>query len=366
MKISPLMERVLTIVEMYFRRSPAGALLSVGSLLMLGGSSLALKLSFNKKGADGEFIAGEISTADQEWWVTAVCLGLGGLLVAIGLYLSWVLFLDQRHKRVIAVELRGLKQTIDTPLETAIPRRVMGVRESILIDVRDLVDGTDEQKKMAVGAVNNLPQLLKQKKDGRDRSDLTVYAGGLAPVPLLFLSGTLFAAESTINWLDWDRKALNWVSPASGTDLPNLLPVNITSGKIDDAVLVVSVSYPVDLKEVDQSFPGVPIAELKLGEAYPGLVVSEESIQVMMQQFMEAIVSLQRFGVKKIHLVLAAPSILSMRLGTSYAGRNMPALIVYQYQRAQAENPYPWGVMMPNSEIPYGEFIKNEILESAI
>jgi len=143
------------------------------------------------------------------------CLGVGAILVFIGLYFSWVLFNEQRRNRVITIELRGLNQTIDTPLVNAVPRRILGARDSMLIDVRNLVEGTDQQKKRAVDAVNNLPQLLAQKKDGRDRSDLVVYAGGLAPVPLLFLTGTLLASESTINWLDWDRKKLNWVSPTA-------------------------------------------------------------------------------------------------------------------------------------------------------
>lgn len=362
MKISPLMERFLNILELYFRRSPAGTLLSIGALLMLGGPQLAFKLVFSKKNHEGEFISGEISSADTEWWVNTTCLGVGAILVCIGLYFSWILFNDQRRNRVIAIELRGLNQTIDTPLANAVPRRVLGTRDSIFIDVRNLVEGTDQQKKKAVDAVNNLSQLLAQKKDGRDRSDLVVYAGGLAPVPLLFLTGTLLASESAINWLDWDRKKLDWVSPSSGVDLPNLLPAEITPTRHTEAVLVASISYPVDLNEVAKSFPEKYIVEIKLEESYPGLVVSETSIQLIMQQFMKTIVSLQKNGIKKIHLILAAPSVLSLRLGTSYAGRNMPTLIVYQYQRGQEENPYPWGIKMPTSETPSGEFVKNSVI----
>jgi hypothetical protein len=365
MKISPLMERFLNILELYFRRSPAGTLLSIGALLMLGGPPLAFKFVFSKKNHEGEFISGEIASTDTEWWINTTCLGVGAILVFIGLYFSWVLFNDQRRNRVVAIEVRGLNQTIDTPLVNAIPRRILGVRDSILIDVRDLVEGTDQQKKKAVDAVNNLPQLLVQKKNGRDRSDLIVYAGGLAPVPLLFLTGTLLASESTINWLDWDRKKLDWVPPSSGIDLPSLLPAETTPTRSTEAVLVASISYPVDLNEVAKSFPEKYIVEVKLEEAYPGLVVSDTSIQLIMQQFMQTIVSLQRSGIKKIHLVLAAPSVLSLRLGTSYAGRNMPTLIVYQYQRGQEENPYPWGVKMPTSEILSGEFIKNNVIVQA-
>ncbi|HCL3818672.1 SAVED domain-containing protein [Pseudomonas aeruginosa] len=359
MKSARLMDRIFDLLSLYFRRSPAGLLLSAGVSLMLGGPWLAAKLIFRKESADGSYIAGEINTTETEWWVNAVCLGVGVLLIAVGLYFAWITFQDQRRKLLIAIELRGLSQTADSPLQSAIPSLALGRRESIFIDVRQLVQGTTAQKQEAVNAVNLIPTRLKQLKDGRDRDDLSVYAGGLAPVPLLFLTGNLLAAESKIHWLDWNRKTSMWVSPDEGTDLTDSLPINYEPA-YQDVVLAFSVSYPIDRLELTAAFPGVRIVELKIENPVPGLVISEASVQRLMQDFMSSMAILKSKGANRVHLILAAPSILSIRLGSSYAGRNMPELIVYQYQQAQKENPYPWGGRMPNSEINEGELVTRQ------
>ena len=351
--------RIFDLATLYFRRSPAGLLLSAGVSLMLGGPWLAAKFILRKESADGSYIVGEINTTEAEWWVNASCLGVGALLIAVGLYFAWITFQEQRRKLVIALELRGLSQTADSPLQSAIPYLTLGRRETIFIDVRQLVQGTTAQKQEAVSAVNLIPIRLKQLKDGRDRDDLTVYAGGIAPVPLLFLTGNLIAAESKIHCLDWDRKALMWVSPDVGTDLTDSLPVNYEPA-YQEVVLSFSVSYPIDCLELTAAFPGIRIVELKIENPAPGLVISETSIQSLMQDFMNSMATLKSKGTNRIHLILAAPSILSIRLGSCYAGRNMPELIAYQYQQAQKENPYPWGVRMPNSETNHGELVTRQ------
>jgi len=201
---------------------------------------------------------------------------------------------------------------------------------------------------------------LKTNKSGNNRDDLTLYVGGLAPVPLLFLAGNLLAAESKINWMDWDRKALRWASPAAGVDLQIPSTIHCEEQLGAEALLAISISYPVDVNELRIAFPTIPLVEIKIVAATPGHVVSESSIRQIQQAFMDTIATLQGQGVRKVHLVLAAPSVLSMQLGGVYAGRNMPALVIYQYQKAQVENPYPWGVEMPNSERNEGVYVARE------
>jgi hypothetical protein len=348
--MNKIIHRLLDIAELLFRRSPAGTLMTSGVFLMTAGPNLAITLSFAVQSSEQEYLKGQLATTDNEWWITASCMIIGALLIVVGLWFLWQLFQDQRRKRVIAIELRGLTQSVDTTLESAIPRRIFGARHALLIDVRNQIDGTKTQRQDAIDLVNLLPQQLKFAKDGRDRNDLVVYAGGLAPVPVLFLTGTLLASESAINWMDWDRKELRWTSPNDGVDVDALAPVDFSSINGDEIVCAMSISYPIDRNELAVSFPNLPIVEVKLDGAYPGRVISEVSIQNIMQQFMQAIAAMQGMGIRKIHLALAAPSVLTMRLGSSYAPRNMPVMIVYQYQRAQTENPYPWGIEMPNSD----------------
>lgn len=357
---SQFKERLLGMLEAYVYRGPGGKLVATGAFLLLGGLPFVGNLELKKTLSNGDFVRGTLATAGTAWWVTAVCLAFGSLLVLAGLFLICRQYQDQSRKRVIAIELRGLSQTMDSSIQSAIPRRVIGRREVVLIDVREQVQGTPRQRQDAVTEVNLIPRHLKTNKSGNNRDDLTLYVGGLAPVPLLFLAGNLLAAESKINWMDWDRKALKWVSPAAGVDLqsPSIIHCKEQSGT--EALLAISISYPVDVNELRIAFPKIPLVEIKIEGATPGHVVSESSIRQIQQAFMDTIAMLQGQGVRKVHLVLAAPSVLSMQLGGIYAGRNMPVLVIYQYQKAQVENPYPWGVEMPNSERHEGVYVIRE------
>lgn len=49
----------------------------------------------------------------------------------------------------------------------------------------------------------------------------------------------------------------------------------------------------------------------------------------------------------RIHLILASPASLAIRLGMAYDPRLMPELLVYQYERTDPV-PYPWALRMPN------------------
>jgi hypothetical protein len=44
-------------------------------------------------------------------------------------------------------------------------------------------------------------------------------------------------------------------------------------------------------------------------------------------------------------------------LGTIYDRRNLPEIIIYQYEKSQSPS-YPWGVKIPSNENALGELIK--------
>jgi hypothetical protein len=65
-------------------------------------------------------------------------------------------------------------------------------------------------------------------------------------------------------------------------------------------------------------------------------------------QLLDVAKALEGKGVKVIHLILAAQNSVAFNLGRRYDKRNLPHLIVYQFERG-AEKKYPWGVRMPVS-----------------
>ena len=57
---------------------------------------------------------------------------------------------------------------------------------------------------------------------------------------------------------------------------------------------------------------------------------------------------------KEVHLIFAGPSSLVARFGSHYDKRNLPSVIVYQYEQ-QAEPPFPWGIRMPVAGLKQAE-----------
>ena len=64
-------------------------------------------------------------------------------------------------------------------------------------------------------------------------------------------------------------------------------------------------------------------------------------------------------NVRLVHLVLAAPNSVVLRFGRAYDKRNLPQIIVHQYENAQTP-PYPWGVLMPVGGVTSSEIIRRQ------
>ncbi|MCY1537490.1 SMODS-associated and fused to various effectors sensor domain protein [compost metagenome] len=73
---------------------------------------------------------------------------------------------------------------------------------------------------------------------------------------------------------------------------------------------------------------------------------SEQKQAALAAQFRDAVQQLSAIGVRKLHLVVAAPASLSVRLGMSYDRRLFPDAVVYQFEKGLSK-PYPWGLQMP-------------------
>ena len=347
-------DRVKYVLELWFRKSLAGFFVTAG-LAVLKIQSWLSSILISWVDTNGSQFNAQVKGADVIDWQENVFFVLGIILIVLGCYFAWDASRKDRRKKILALELRGL-EVATTSLLTAIPTIKIGQRIPILIDVRKEVDGIDEQKKDAVDKFNQIPFLIENHISGTSPIDVSIYAGGVASVPLLFLAGHLLGAESHIHWCEWDRKNLKWVSQKSGDDVEVISPTIIDT-KPSEVVLAFSTSYLIDKEELSAAFTGQEIIEIKPKKPVVGAVVNDTSIQHLMDVFMNCLASLKGCGVKTVHLILAAPTIPSFRLGSSYDRRNMPELTIYQYQQHNAGNPYPWGIQMPNSESRRGKIV---------
>jgi hypothetical protein len=279
-------------------------------------------------------------------------LGLG--LIATASFFTYSNFQREQRaldrKRTVIVELRGLRDGVGTPLSDSVVGA--GAKEVLLLDVRQGVqDGFIVDPVRAVERLSRVRDDLAQREQGRERSDLSRVFGGLAPVPLTFLTGVLIDDEEDINIRDWSRHERSWKA-LEETDngarfeiegLGNLPTI------VKDVALLVSTSYDLDYSGIDKMIRDMPRVRMRLADAGSDAHWSEEKQKALGKQFFETLQKIGNRGTQRIHLFLAAQSSIVFRFGALYDKRNLPVLLVYQYERA-SDPPYPWAVKMPVGE----------------
>lgn len=272
---------------------------------------------------------------------------LGLLLIGFGLV--WVAYDLRREarKQVLAVELRGLRDTSGQPLAAAVPKSLEGRRVPLLVDIRQGTDGTITMPDVALRKLESLPHMLHQSSAGRDRQDLSIAAAGLAPVSFMFLMGVLLDDEDRVKLLDWDRSRQGWRTLDEADDGERLDVTGVDSvGDATEAVVVVSVSYPEDREAIARRFPGLPVIRLGLAAPVTDHHWSAEKQAAWAKQFFEVARQLCATKVQRVHAVLAVPASVALSLGRAYDKRNVAPLTVHQYERGDPLG-YPWGIEMP-------------------
>lgn len=277
--------------------------------------------------------------------------GLGAFLILAGLVFDICCSLGDRRrlarKRVVVIEGRGLRDGPGSPLADALPASVQGTRELLLLDLRQRVeDGVIVRPETILPRIEGLAAQVEQRLGASDRSDVTVAYGGMTAVPFTFLTGIMLDDEARIVVLDWSRKVENWLPLDQADDGKAFTVQGIDDAVGVEIVLAVSFSYPILDANLTDTFPAMPVVRLTLDEGSPEAHWSETKQARLAEQFLNTVIQLGGRGVRRIHLVLAAPNSVVFRLGRAYDKRNLPSLTVYQFENGSTP-PYPWGVEMP-------------------
>lgn len=335
------------------KRSIAGAFLKVGSVITVPtlGSGWALGVIYHDPSRALDF---NIQTTDGvPGWAVLIALFLGLSLILIGFIIGvwdwWRARRAEIRRKAIIVEIRGLHSSPDTPASTADLSLPSGARDLQIIDFRPAREGMLVDPDLALEKLVAMKRSVESASGGRAKEDITVALGGLAAVPILFLAGMLFDDESNVVVFDWDRNRKIWRLTDGVDDGKRLLPMTplaVTAGAME-VVLAVSASYPVDEQAISRVFTErLPVLHLRAEEMLADRLWSVTKQQAFVVAFRDAIQNLMARGVQRIHLILAAPASLCIRMGMAYDRRLMPDLIVHQYERS-ALTPYPWGLRMP-------------------
>ncbi len=345
------------LIDFIFRRRSIEAhLIKYGASIAIAamGFSYFFKLTYHGKNHD---LSVQASTGDgPATWIIdfAFFTGLGMCLVGL-LIATHKIYREMRtesRRKIIIVELRGLQSSPDTPATEVVLKDIRGQRTRIELDFRvRTATGTTVTPEAALAKLSTMMHAVEVNSAGKDKSDVSVVVGGLAPVPLLFLAGLMLDDESNITVIDWDRNLKEWRVADGPDDGKRFLPIEIPSICGEAAVLAVAISYPISDDAIRQSFgEAVPIFRLTAEEVLSDRHWSEHKQAAFAAAFREAVQRLMNAGVKRIHLILAAPASQAIRIGMAYDKRLMPEIVVYQYEKSM-EPPYPWGIQMPTHGI---------------
>ena len=341
---------------LFRRRSPPLRLISMGvfCLALSCGASWVLAISFPFR--NGHFDVGVNSGGAPPVAIVYAAAGIGLILIFSGL--TWLAIrhtAEQRElsrKRIVVIEVRGLRDRSGSPLIDAVPPRLKGHRDDLPLDLRQgIKDGEIVAPEAALEHLISLPVDLRRRENSVDRRDLTVVYGGLAPVPFTFLTGVLIDDEAPIVILDWDRHREAW-RELNGVDDGNRFQVTgldrVRGDGTTEIALAVSVSYEVHFADIAPRIGEMPVVQLTLEGGSVDCHWSEEKQRALGAQFLDTVRALKNHRVKRVHLFLAAQNSVVFRFGRLYDKRNFPEVIVYQYQSASQPS-YPWGALMPVS-----------------
>ncbi|WOH52141.1 SAVED domain-containing protein [Bradyrhizobium sp. sBnM-33] len=167
---------------------------------------------------------------------------------------------------------------------------------------------------------------------------------------MTFLTGVLIDDETSTLIFDWNRHQQKWRPLDAADDQKRFAIDGIDEGAAgaEEVALLVSVSYQVHAVGVAKKLAGIAQISLSLDGGLPDSHWSEDKQRALGQQFLETAIRSGNLGIRRIHRFLAAQNSVVFRFGCLYDKRNLPELIVYQYQR-EANPPYPWGILMPVS-----------------
>ncbi|TKD13769.1 SAVED domain-containing protein [Rhodobacter capsulatus] len=286
------------------------------------------------------------------YW-SQITVFLGILLATVGVILGVIDHIaDRRQLRkqsVVVLEHRGLHQTVDTPLASAVPKRLKGRIDVLPVDHRQSTSTSQiSSPEDALSQIAGLRQQLRQKRDAAGPGNVRLVYGGMAPVPLTFLTGMMVGNEAGLTVMDWDRFAEKWREPDGADDGDRFVVSGMDGLKngIPEVALAVAVSYPSDADGIRATLGEMPLIRLALPNLSTTAHWSADKQSSMAKDFTDILGDLMAKGVKRVHLFIAAPNSVVFTLGRHLDDRLHPEVLVYQYERS-ASPPFPWAVKMP-------------------
>lgn len=288
---------------------------------------------------------------------TSFFVGLGLILTSIFLHIRNGNLL--KNKEHLGLYQSYLSNNLEQGFKSLINKKAKGSAHITKINITDLVNNyiltsPSEALRKVEGGIQ---KFISNVNDSNNEPIL--YYGGLMAVPFSFYTGMELDDRYPINVLDYDRTEQKWkeIDRVLLSDYPNILIEN-NGNYQGESVIVASISYLINEQEVEQQFSGIPISRIQVGNIDKDNHWDIEFQKELQNEFLDLVKKLGASGCHTIHLILAAQNSVSFNLGRCYDNRNLPSVIVYQYEKGN-EIKYPWGLKMKTSGIDKAEIIHN-------
>jgi hypothetical protein len=356
---------ILRLAEIIFiRRSRGLAFLRIGCALWIPVLAAEFSLKLQGKTQFGPIDFSFSTTGDAVQVVSWVAVLIACSLIAVGLIFCFQEWSLEQRKKVIVIEARGLRDWHGAPLMNAVPKSILGTRTQLLPPLSQGLDGNQNlQPDMALRGLTSVPSSLAALVGGKDRQDVTIVAGGLAPVPFLFLLGSMIDDEGPVTLMDWDRHRSVWRQldePDDGARF-SVTGLDLIPQGTKRVAVCVSVSYANAELGIRAAEPSAPLVRLNLQTLSTSGHFSEAKQSALAEQLLNVLIALEGEGVTEISLFLAIPASLAIRFGKICDKRNLPVIEVNQFERGA----FPWALRVPTSHDQQASIVWRQLQDVA-
>jgi len=321
----------------------------------------------------GLAVAGGVTSLTQMWWepvlrdlwsmafgraldIPDVPPSTGWGLVSLGFM---PLFLDrlidgwarlrQKAPKLVAVRHQSMEALSLALTPAVLPLRLAGA-EIVLVDIDQsafYADGVLTSPAAAVRMQKDVVTKLRALLSGNPGAAVAYY--GKVHIPLAFLAGHSISTETPINFFELDRHNGSWWAvdaDVAGEDLDVHTERGGAAPGAADAVVRISVSYPVSAEDVAEVVPQ-PFRDWHITLARPRVdaVRTTTQIEAIARAFRAILdeIKADPAAPRRVHVFYSGPVSLAFSLGRQISPTIHPPVFVYNFT-AKSVPKYAWAI----------------------
>jgi len=278
----------------------------------------------------------------------------GVLLVALGVgFFIWTAPSEQpvwtvTRRSVVALRHQSMEALTRPLLPSSLPPELTGADiHTLNIDQGVFyAGGILTAPDAAVRLQMDLAMQLRAVLNSTPNAEIIYY--GKAHVPLVFLAGHALSTGAPIRLYELDRQSGDWraIEEGEGQDLRLRVKRTPSGGVTSDAVIRISISYPVHAGDVAEVIRR-PYRDVHLSIAEPRLdaIRTMRQIEQIARTFRQVLDQLKSepSGPAQIHVFYSGPMSLAFSLGRQISATIHPPVLVYNFT-AKTTPKYSWAL----------------------